>query len=54
MQNLHHLLFQVSSTLFLQIELCADDKLYGSLWVKYTLRGKSIDLRDVTPGRPGL
>ena len=38
---------------FEQIEICADDKVYGTLWSRYVLKGKSINLRDTNGPRPG-
>lgn len=44
----------VSNSNFYQIQVCADEQTYTSLWVKYTIRGASIVQRDMTPGRPSF
>lgn len=37
-----------------QISLCLDEIDYGTLWTSHTVVGRSIDYRDMDPGRPSF
>jgi hypothetical protein len=37
-----------------QIGLCVDERMFATIWTKYTLHGANIDFRDIDPKRPGF
>ena len=46
--------WDVDGTFQEQIYICQDIKTYSTLWTKHTLRGASIDYRDIGGTRPGF
>merc|ERR1711970_732792 len=46
--------WQIEDTFIEQIGLCVDESNYGTIWTNHTVRGASIDLRDIDPKRPSF
>ena len=46
--------WNIESTFIEQIGLCIDESNFGTIWTNHTLRGASIALKDIKPGRPSF
>merc|ERR1711971_1338055 len=46
--------WQIEGTFIEQIGLCVDESNFGTIWTNHTVRGASINLRDIDPKRPSF
>merc|ERR1712168_1187029 len=46
--------WKIEDTFIEQIGLCVDESNFGTIWTNHTVRGASINLRDIDPKRPSF
>ena len=46
--------WQIEGAFIEQIGLCVDESNFGTIWTNHTVRGASINLRDIDPKRPSF